>query len=267
MRRSRLAVLAAVTGLLALTACSAATPQDTAPGAAGSTSAPASSGGGSRVVTVLAAASLTEPFTALATAYEQQHPGVTVALSFGSSTTLAQQIAEGAPADVYASAGESALAMLPADAAADGGREVVARNTVEIAVPPDNPGSVSSLADLADPDLDVVLCAETVPCGAAADQVLAKAGVTPHVVSREIDVKATLTKVTLGEADAAMVYHSDVVSAGADVEGVEVPAADNVVLTYPLLWFSKDRDVAGFARFVASPQGTAALTKAGFLAP
>ena len=261
MTPRRRACAAAVVGVLvpALVACSPATRADTA--------ASADDGTAPRTVTVLAAASLTEPFTALARAYEQDHPGVTVRLGFGSSTTLAQQIAEGAPADVYASAGESALDLLPPDAAADGGRAVIARNTVEIATPPDNPGEVTGIADLADPDLAVVLCAATVPCGAAADRVLAAAGVTPHVVSREVDVKATLTKVTLGEADAAMVYHSDVVSAGDAVHGVPVPAADDVTLTYPLLWFSADPDVDGFARFVAGPDGTAALVDAGFLAP
>ncbi len=243
---------------LDLAACSAPTTGETAAGG----SAPADG-----TVTVLAAASLTEPLTALAARYEQDHPGVDVRLSFGSSTTLAQQIAEGAPADVYASAGESALEQLPPNAAQDGGQATIARNTVEIATPPDDPGGVGSLADLANPDLDVVLCAATVPCGTAADQVLRKAGVTAHVVSREVDVKATLTKVTLGEADAAMVYHSDVVSAGSGVRGVEVPEADNVVLTYPLLWFSTRPAVVAFAEYVAGPDGTAALEKAGFLAP
>ncbi|GGL33846.1 molybdate ABC transporter substrate-binding protein [Phycicoccus endophyticus] len=259
-RRWSMRTLLPALAVVALAACSPATSEDT--GASGTGSA--GSGG---TVTVLAAASLTEPLTALAEAYEQDHDGVRVALSFGSSTTLAQQIAEGAPVDVYASAGESALDLLPADAAQDGGRATIARNTVEIATPPDNPGGVAGLQDLADRDLDVVLCAETVPCGKAADEVLERAGISPHVVSREVDVKATLTKVTLGEADAAMVYHSDVVSAGSDVTGVEIPDADNVTLTYPLLWFSTDPDVVGFAQYVTGDAGRAALEKAGFLAP
>lgn len=261
--RSLAASLVAV-GALALAGCSAATTADTT---APSPGASPDRAGGSGTVTVLAAASLTEPLTALAERYEQEHPGVEVRISFGSSTTLAQQIAEGAPVDLYASAGEAALDLLPADVAAGGGRAVIARNTVEIATPPDDPGGVSSLQDLADPDLDVVLCAATVPCGTAADRVLAAAGVTAHVVSREVDVRATLTKVTLGEADAAMVYHSDVVGAGDSVRGIEVPEADNVVLSYPLLWFSGDADVVGFAGLVSGPEGTAALEQAGFLAP
>ncbi|MBR7741963.1 molybdate ABC transporter substrate-binding protein [Phycicoccus sp. BSK3Z-2] len=257
--RATPAAAAAIVAALGLAACSPATTEDT--------SADAEVPTGEGVVTVLAAASLTEPLTALAERYEADNPGVTVRISFGSSTTLAQQIAEGAPVDVYASAGESALDLLPEDVAADAGRATVARNTVEIATPPDDPGGVSSLADLADPDLDVVLCADTVPCGKAADEVLTAAGVTPNVVSREVDVKATLTKVTLGEADAAMVYHSDVVSAGDDVRGVEIPDADNVTLVYPMLWFSQDPDVVGFADLVRGTDGTSALVEAGFLAP
>ncbi|WP_299445875.1 molybdate ABC transporter substrate-binding protein [uncultured Phycicoccus sp.] len=254
-------LLLAAAAALTLGACSAATTADTTQAGDDPTA------GGSGTVTVLAAASLTAPLTALAEQYERDHPGVTVRLSFGSSTTLAQQISEGAPADLYASAGEAPLSLLPPDAAGDGGRATIARNTVEIATPPDNPGAVADLRDLGDPDLDVVLCAATVPCGKAADDVLRTAGVTAHVVSREVDVKATLTKVVLGEADAALVYHSDVVAAGGDVRGVEIPAADNVFLTYPLLWFSDDPDVVGFADLVAGPTGTAALEAAGFLAP
>jgi molybdate transport system substrate-binding protein len=218
-------------------------------------------------VVVLAAASLTEPFTALARDYEADHPGVDVALSFGSSTTLAQQVAEGAPADVVAFAGTKALAFLPEDADGRGGRTTIARNTMEIVTPPDNPGRVATLADLARQDLDVVLCASTVPCGAAADEVVAKAGVAPHVVSREVDVKATLAKVRLGEADAALVYHSDVVSAGDAVRGVAIPAGQNTTLDYPLLWLNGREHTVGFARLVGSGNGVAALTAAGFLAP
>lgn len=265
-RRPLLALLPAVA--LALGACSAATTQDTAPRSeAGSPTTSASASGATGTVTVLAAASLTKPLTELAEQYEKANPGVDVQLGFGSSTTLAQQIAEGAPADLYASAGEAALAQLPDNVASDGGRATIARNVLEIATPPDDTAAVTSLQDLGNEDLQVVLCAETVPCGKAADEVLAKAGITPNVVSREVDVTATLAKVTLGEADAAIVYHSDVVGAGDEVRGVEIPAADNVTLPYPLLWFSSEPDVLGFARLVSGPEGLAVLEKAGFLAP
>jgi molybdate transport system substrate-binding protein len=220
----------------------------------------------STTVTVLAAASLTEPLTTLARQYERTH-GVKVALSFGSSTTLAQQVAEGAPADVVAFAGTSALDLLPGDATGQGGRATIARNTMEIATPPDNPGGVRSLADLAKPELDVVLCASTVPCGKAADTVLSRARLTPHVVSREVDVKATLAKVRLGEADAAVVYHSDVVSAGDGVKGVVIPPAENTTLDYPLVWLNTKPDTTRFAELVRGATGRDALTRAGFLAP
>ncbi len=259
-RRTAGVLAAALLGALAVAGCSPATTSDTV-----ATGDAASGAGGT--VTVLAAASLTEPLTALADQYEKDHPGVDVRLSFGSSTTLAQQIAEGAPADLFASAGTQALDLLPPGAAVKGGRATIARNTVEIATPPDNPGRVTGLADLARPDLAVVLCAATVPCGRAADEVLAAVGVTPHVVSREVDVKATLTKVTLGEADAAMVYHSDVVTAGDAVHGVAIPAEDNVTLTYPLVRFDTRAQVVDFADYVSGPAGAAALERAGFLAP
>ena len=218
----------------------------------------------STTVSVLAAASLTEAFTELATAYENENPGVTVEVSFGSSTTLAQQIAEGAPADVYASAGTGALAQLPEGYAADGGEEVLTRNVLEIAVQPGNPRAVVGLADFARADLDTVLCAETVPCGTAADETFAAAGITVTPVSRELDVKATLSKVELGEADAAMVYRSDVVAAGDAVEGVVVPDEENVTLDYPLVWFDGDEHTVGFAEMLLGERGQQVLTDLGF---
>lgn len=231
--------------------------------AAGSASGAAVRGG---TVTVLAAASLTKPFTALAKDLESANPGVQVRLSFGSSTTLAQQIAQGAHADIYAPAGTKALDLLPADAR-QAPRTIIARNVLEIATTPGNPQQVTGLGSLADPRLDVVLCAASVPCGAAADRALAKAGVDAHVVSREIDVTATLAKVTLGEADAAIVYRSDVVSAGRQVTGVAIPAASNVTLDYPVVVLGDSPAAAAFAELAAGPAGARALTAAGFLAP
>jgi molybdate transport system substrate-binding protein len=224
-----------------------------------------SSGGEDTTVTVLAAASLTSPFTTIAEQYMATHPGTDLRLSFGSSTTLAQQVVQGAPADLLATAGTSPLDLLgdiePTETVA------IARNTLEIATPPDNPAAVEGLADLAGPDVDVVLCASTVPCGRAADEVLSRAAVEPHVVSREIDVTATLAKVRLGEADAAVVYHSDVASAKGAVDGVEIPEADNAVLTYPLARLGDTAAAADFAAYVSGPEGTRVLTDAGFLAP
>ena len=261
----RLAAVPPVLALL-LAACGSGSPTDTASsvtgGATSSRSAPA---GVTGEVTVLAAASLTKTFTSLATSFEAANPGVSIRLSFGSSTTLAQQIAEGADADLFASAGSAALDQLgdvqPASTV------TIGRNTLEIATPTGNPAKVTGLADLARKDVDVVLCAETVPCGKAADQILTEAGITANVVSREVDVSATLAKVTLGEADAAVVYHSDVVGSLDTVEGVEIPAAQNTTLEYPLALFGSDAAAKAFSDFLAGPRGMQVLQDAGFLAP
>lgn len=258
MSRPRPLALLAVVGALLLGACGGGTSS----GGAASSGA-ATSGGGT--VTVLAAASLTKPLTALAKTYEADHPGTTLRLSFGSSTTLAQQIAQGAQADLFVSAGKTALDQL--GDVKPTAQTTVARNTLEIATPDANPGRVAALADLARSDVDVVLCVATAPCGKAADEVLGKAGVTAHVVSREVDVAATLAKVALGEADAAVVYHSDVVSSKGKVLGVEIPAAQNTTLSYPLLRFGSSTAAAGFADFVSGSEGLKVLEDAGFLAP
>ena len=261
MRRMRDAVPLAVVALL-LTGCGGS--PDTATSAGGPAGAGTASEAGGEV-TVLAAASLTRPFTALAEAYEATHPDTRVRLSFGSSTTLAQQVAQGADADLLATAGTAALEQL--GDVEPTATTTIARNTLEIATPTDNPAGVAGLSDLARDDVDVVLCAASVPCGKAADEVLRRAGVTPHVVSREVDVAATLAKVTLGEADAAVVYHSDVVSSRGRVGGVEIPAAQNATLTYPLAQFGDEAAAAAFAAHVAGPEGLAVLASAGFLPP
>jgi molybdate transport system substrate-binding protein len=218
-------------------------------------------------VTVLAAASLTDAFTGLADAYERDHPGVSVDVSFGSSATLAQQVRSGAEVDVFASAGESALARLPGSLTAPERVVRIATTTLGIAVPQGNPAEVTGLGDLSRDDLDVVLCAETAPCGEAADAMLARAGVVPHVVSRELDARATLAKVALGEADAAVVYRADIVATADRVDGVAIPADDNVTTGYPLVRVSDDEHTRGFVDLVTSDAGRQALAEAGFGAP
>lgn len=218
-------------------------------------------------VTVLAAASLTEAFTELADQLMAEHPGITVELSFGSSTTLAQQISEGAEADVYASAGRGALEQMPADFAADGDSVEIASNLLEIAVPQGNPGNVNSLEDFTRSDIDTVLCESSVPCGRAADEAFAMAGLNPTPVSREIDVKATLSKVELGEADAAIVYQSDVFTARDAVEGIEIPLDTNAAIVYPMLWSNTEATTLAFIDLVRGPEGLAALGEAGFGPP
>ena len=248
---------------LLLAACGGGSPDDARGGA--TAGAETASGRTGEVVTVLAAASLTEPFTRLAADYEGAHPGTTVRVSFGSSTTLARQVAEGADADLLATAGTTALDRL--GDVTPIATTTIARNTLEIATPPDDAAGVHSLADLARPDVDVVLCAASVPCGAAADEVLARAGVAAHVVSREVDVRSTVAKVALGEADAAVVYHSDVASSGGRVRGVDIPATLNTTLTYPLVRFGDGAAATAFAAYLVGPEGRAALADAGFLGP
>src|SRR4051812_47018525 len=166
--------------------------------------------GGGKTLFVFAAASLTETFTSLGKTFETAHPGVTVKFNFGGSSALAQQITQGAPADVFAAASPATMKIVTDAHGAASTPAVFARNRLEIAVPPGNPGKVKTVEDLADPKLKVVECAPEVPCGAAAVKALGAAKVTVKPVSQEQDVKAALTKVRLGEADAALVYRTDV---------------------------------------------------------
>ncbi|MFE3453955.1 molybdate ABC transporter substrate-binding protein [Nonomuraea sp. NPDC059194] len=220
-------------------------------------------------VTVFAAASLTGTFTELGKAFEAAHPGTTVKLNFGSSATLAQQITAGAPADVFAAASPATMKTVT-DAGLAGAPATFARNKLEIAVPAGNPAKVDDLKDLTDPKVKVALCAEQVPCGAAAAKALAAAGLKVTPVTLEQDVKATLTKVELGEVDAALVYRTDVIAAAGKVRGITFPEADQAINDYPIAVLSKapaPGPAKQFADLVASAQGTAVLTKAGFEAP
>ncbi len=227
--------------------------------------APGSASQSHQTVTVLAAASLTESFDRLARDFEADHPGTTVEVSYGSSATLVQQVNQGAPAQVLALAGEAAAA--PLERSLVKASEVFASNVLEIAVPPSNPGRIHDINDLARPDVKVVVCAETVPCGRAAAATFKKARVVPHVVSREIDVKATLAKVRLGEADAAVVYHSDVVAARGAVTGVAIPAPFNTSLRYPVITLADDDLARQFVALVLSAKGRATLESFGLGAP
>ncbi|WP_181957913.1 molybdate ABC transporter substrate-binding protein [Nonomuraea longispora] len=229
----------------------------------------ASAGGGSKEVTVFAAASLTETFTTLGRTFEAAHPGTTVRLNFGSSATLAQQIVQGAPADVFASASPATMKTVT-DAALAGSPTTFVRNKLQIAVPAGNPAKVGELKDLADPQVKVALCAEQVPCGAAAVKALGAAGLQVTPVTLEQDVKATLTKVELGEVDAALVYRTDVMAAGDDVRGIAFPEADQAANDYPIAVLAQAPagDLARrFVDLVVSRQGRDTLTEAGFEVP
>jgi molybdate transport system substrate-binding protein len=257
MVRPRLGAVAALCGLV-LAGC----------GETGG--APGGQPGQRRTVVVFAAASLTETFTALGKSFEGSHPGVRVRFNFGGSSALARQITQGAPADVFAAASPVTMKVVTDAGAATGQPRVFVRNRLEIAVPAGNPGKVTALADLADPGLKVVLCAPQVPCGAAAAGALAAARVKVTPVSQEQDVKAALTKVALGEADAALVYRTDVKAAGGRVAGIDFPAAARAINDYPIVPLAEAPQpaLAGeFVRLVLSPEGRSELTRAGFEVP
>ena len=218
-------------------------------------------------VVVLAASSLTESLTAIAKDFEASHPGTDVQLSFAASSTVVTQVNQGAPADLIALAGTSSTGPLDKSHIAKDGIRSMAANTLEIATPPSNPGRVKAMADLSRPTVKVVLCATTVPCGKAAVKALTAAGIAAHVVSYETDVKATLAKVQLGEADAAIVYHSDVISAGELVHGVQIPASVNQRLGYPLVRLTSDPTTVELMAYILSDQGRKRLRDNGFLTP
>lgn len=227
-------------------------------------------GKGGGTLTVFAAASLTETFTALGREFERAHQGAKVRFNFGGSSTLAQQITQGAPADVFASANPATMKTVTDAGDAAGTPRVFTRNRLVIAVPADNPGKVGAVGDLARPGLKVVLCAVQVPCGAAAKTALGAAGVEVRPVSREKDVKAVLTKVGLGEADAGLVYRTDAKAAGGRVRAIEFPEAAKAVNDYPIVEVAKAPNAALAKEFIAlvlGERGRAALAGAGFEAP
>jgi molybdate transport system substrate-binding protein len=220
-------------------------------------------------ITVFAAASLTDAFDEAGAAFEEANPGAGVDLNYGPSSGLREQILAGAPADVFASANASNMDQVVEAGAADS-PEDFATNLLEIAVPAGNPGDVDGLEDFADADLLIGLCAEDVPCGEFGREALDNAGVTPSVDTNETDVRALLTKVESGDLDAGIVYVTDVMAAGGAVEGVEIPADDNVTATYPIaaLTDAGNAEVArAFVDFVLSPDGQEILASYGFDAP
>ena len=220
-------------------------------------------------LTVFAASSLTDAFTRIGEDFTAANPGIDVRFSFGASSSLAQQVVGGAAADVFAAASPATM-----DVAVDAGQavepRVFARNRLEIAVPPTDPGGVTGLADFARPELALALCAEQVPCGAAAQRVLSAAGVTPEPDTLESDARAALAKVRLGEVDAALVYHSDVLAAGDSVRGIPFPeaaAALNDYLVAPLAEAPNAAAAQAFTDYVLSDEAQRVLAGAGFEAP
>ncbi|GLZ35253.1 molybdate-binding protein [Lentzea sp. NBRC 105346] len=221
-------------------------------------------------ITVFAAASLTESFTKLGKDFEAKNPGAKVKFNFAGSSALAQQINQGAPVDVFASAAPANMKQVTDSGAVTASPATFVKNTLQIAVPKGNPGKVSGLADFGNPGLKIALCAEQVPCGAAAKKVFEAAKITAAPDTLEQDVKAVLTKVRLGEVDAALVYRTDVKSAGDSVEGKDFPEADKAVNEYPIAPLAKAPNAGAakaFVDFVLSEQGRKVLAEAGFTAP
>ncbi|MEV4714551.1 molybdate ABC transporter substrate-binding protein [Micromonospora sp. NPDC049374] len=239
----------------------------------GDTADPRPQGGAGTVtgdVTVFAAASLTESFTRVGADFEAANPGVRVTFSFAGSSALANQINQGAPADVFASASPANMTTVAGAGNSDGSPSVFVRNQLVIAVPDGNPGGVNGLADLAQPGVKVALCAEQVPCGAAAAKALDGAGVELTPVTLEQDVKAALSKVRLGEVDAALVYRTDVRAADDDVDGIEFPESAGAINDYPIVVLKNAPNgpaAQAFVDHVLSNPGQAVLTAAGFQAP
>jgi molybdate transport system substrate-binding protein len=260
--------------LLALTACSSSddsSADSSADSAAASdptsASAPAKVSGS---VTVFAAASLKESFTALGKQFETAYPGTEVTFNFAGSDTLAASITSGAPADVFAAASPATMKTVTDAGDGQGDPSTFVRNQLEIATLPGNPQHIATLKDLTRSGLKVALCAKTVPCGSAAQKALTASSISLTPVSYEQDVKSALTKVELKEVDAAVVYQTDVKAAGGKVEGVQFPESAGAINAYPIVALRDAPNAAAAQAFIAlvkSAEGRQVLTQAGFLTP
>ncbi len=221
-------------------------------------------------ITVLAASSLTKVFTNLGTEFQTAHPGTTVTFSFGSSATLATQIVQGAPADVFAAASPTTMKTVTDASDAQGTPEIFVKNQLVIATAPGNPKGIKGLADLTKPGLKVVLCVKTAPCGAAAQTALAAGKVNLTPISFQQDAASTLNAVELGEADAALVYRTDAKGAPDKVAAQEFPESAQAINNYPIAALSHSDNLPlaeAFVSFIESPSSVAELVTAGFQAP
>lgn len=246
--------------VLALPACGSESPS-------GGSSSGAADGGLSGTLTVFAAASLTDVFGDLGNRLTADHPDLEVQFSFAGSAALATQITQGAPADLFASADQTQMAVVTDAELHAEDPQVFTENALQIAVPAGNPAGIAGLDDFAREDLSLAICAPEVPCGAAADEVFQAAGVAAAPDTLEEDVRAALTKLELGEVDAALVYASDVSTAGDAVQGITFPEAEDAVNAYPICVLSAapNPDAAqAFVDLVFSDDGQAALEAAGF---
>jgi len=267
----RFALTAVALTAIAVAGCSSSTSPSPA---SGSSSSPAAAAGSSSAaqtgtITVFAAASLKGTFTELGKQFEVAHPGDMVKFSFGASSALAEQINSGAPADVFASAAPKNMNQVVTPGNASNPQNF-AKNTAEVAVPPNNPAKVTSVNDLAKSSVKTALCQPQVPCGVVATQVFKNAKITVKPVTLQPDVKSVLTQVELGNVDAGVVYVTDVMAAGSKVKGVTIPADLNSSTLYPIatLTHSKEQSIAqAFVAYVMSPASEQVLKAAGFEQP
>lgn len=221
----------------------------------------------SGTISVFAAASLTNSFFALGKSFQQAHPSVAILTNFAGTPTLVTQIEQGAQADVFASADTTNMAKLTTDGLTTGSSPIFAHNKLEIVVAPGNPKGITGLADLAKPGLIYITEGPSVPAGKYALQALAMAGVKVTPKSLETAVTGVISKIELGEADAGIVYTTDVQAAGTKVQGVPIPDAQNVIATYPIsaVKGSKNLDVANaFIAYILSDAGQTTLATFGF---
>ena len=221
--------------------------------------------GGGTTIHVFAAASLTDSLSAVGQAFHQRYTSVAVGFNFAGTPTLVSQIENGANADVFASADTTNMDKLRGEGLVKGIPEVFGHNKLEIVVAAGNPKNIQSVADLGKPDVIYISAGPTVPAGKYAAQILSKAGVKATPRSLETDVKSVVSKIELGEADAGIVYVTDVESAGTKVAGVPIPEADNVIATYPIATLQSNNVAATFIQFVLSADGQAILERYGFL--
>ena len=233
-----------------------------------STTAATSSAKLQGTLNVFAASSLTEAFNAEKDTLAATNPDLDLTLSFAGSQMLVTQITQGQPADVFASADQKNMQKL-VDKGLVETPQVFAHNLLQIAVAPGNPKNVQTLADLEKPGVTLVLADASVPAGKYARQAFEKAGLPePQPASNELDVKSVMEKLTSGEADAVVVYQTDVKAAGDKVTGIEIPANQNVLATYPIAALKDSKNLAAAEAFVneiVAGSGQRALHDAGFL--
>jgi len=258
-----LTVVCAAVAALLLAACSSSSGGSSS----GSSSA---SGKPSGTLVVFAATSLTDAFNQIGAGFEKANPGVKVKFNYNGSSSLATSITQGAPADVFASAAPSNMKTVTDASLASGTPQDFATNTGEIMVEKGNPKHITSVSQLANPAIKVVVCAPKVPCGQVATAIFKNAGVTVKPVSEETNVGGVVTKVTLGEADAGMVYVTDVKANAGKATGVVIPASENDTTQYPIAALKDAPNpaaAAAFISYVLGPQGQAVLASFGFAPP